>query len=625
MSSGLAADTKDRIKQANDIVDLIGSYTELRRQGSNYVCHCPWHDDNRPSLHVNPARQSWVCWVCDIRGDVFDFVMRREGVEFVEAMRILAERAGIPLTFTQRKVEKGSVNDKQTLYQAMAWAEQQFHDFLLQSPVAELTRQYLAERGLSGDSITEFKLGFCPTSFSWLTDRARGSTYSPEILEACDLVGRNNHGSFYDRFRGRLIFPIRDTMQRPIALGGRLVPGVFPEDQEPPGKYINSRETRLFSKSDTLYGLNLVRDQVARQRQLTIVEGYTDVIGAWQAGLRNVVACLGTALNEKHIRLVKRFADRITLVLDGDDAGRKRANEILDLFVANDIDLRILTLPEDSDPFDFVMQQGAEEFQKRVQGSADAIDHKIRVETEGIDLIQDTHLANQALENILSTVARVPSSVFSGSAAKVLRQDQLLTRLARQFQIDSPQIKQRLLELRSRTRRLGNSPEEASRPERVPYDLLDRAEMELIQLIMQEPSFLDICCERISPQQFQDSPLRQLYQQICQCFHDGRDATYQELMLQIEDSQLKDLVVYLDQQWHEKLMAAEFHGQPKPLKTLLDDLLQRFNHMNEQTGNRQAISRLHARKLDEQEETETLEQLLNQTKQRHGLKPPTDG
>ena len=625
MSSGLAADTKDRIKQANDIVDLIGSYTELRRQGSNYVCHCPWHDDNRPSLQVNPARQSWVCWVCDIRGDVFDFVMRREGVEFVEAMRILGERAGIPLTFTQRKVEKGSVNDKQTLYQAMAWAEEQFHEFLLQSPAAETPRSYLSDRGLSADVIHEFKLGFCPTSFSWLTDRARSSTYSPEILEACDLVGRNSHGSFYDRFRGRLIFPIRDTMQRPIALGGRLVPGVFPEDQEPPGKYINSRETRLFSKSDTLYGLNLVRDQVARQRELTIVEGYTDVIGAWQAGLRNVVACLGTALNEKHIRLVKRFADRITLVLDGDDAGRKRANEILDLFVANDIDLRILTLPENSDPFDFLQQQGMEEFQRRVQAASDAIDHKIRVETTGIDLLQDTHLANQALENILSTVARVPSSVFSGSASKVLRQDQLLARLARQFQIDRPQIKQRLLELRSRAGRTATSADTNIQPARLAYEQLDRAEMELIQLIMQEPAFLDVCCENISPQQFQEGPLRQLFQEICHCFHDGRDATYDELMLQIEDSQQKDLIIYLDQQWQEKLTAAESHGQPKPLKLLLDELLQRFNHMNEQTGNRQTISRLHTRKLDEEEETETLEQLLNQAKQRHGLKPPTDG
>lgn len=625
MSSGLAADTKDRIKQANDIVDLIGSYMELRRQGSNFVCHCPWHDDHRPSLQVNPARQSWVCWVCDIRGDVFDFVMRREGVEFVEAMRILAERAGIPLTLMQRKAEKGSVNDKQTLYQAMAWAEQQFHDFLLQSPAAEAPRRYLADRGMANDSINEFKLGFCPTSFSWLTDRAKDSAYSSEILEACDLVGRNNHGSYYDRFRGRLIFPIRDTMQRPIALGGRLVPGVFEPENEPPGKYINSRETRLFSKSDTLYGLNLVRDQVAKDRKLTIVEGYTDVIGAWQAGLRNVVACLGTALNEKHIRLVKRFADRITLVLDGDDAGRKRANEILDLFVANDIDLRILTLPDDTDPFDFVMQQGAEEFQNRVQAAADAIEHKIRVETRGVDVINDTHLANQALENILSTVARVPSSVFSGSASKVLRQDQLLTRLARQFHIDRPQIKQRLIELRSRGSRQPGSSEATENQDRIAYDRLDRAETELVQLIMQDPSFLDVCCESISPEQFKEGPLRRLYKEICDCFHAGRDATYQELMLQIEDSQLKGLVVYLDTQWQDKILATEGHSQPTSMRLLLDQLLQRFSQLHEQTGNRQTISRLHARNFDKQEETETLEQLLNQTKQRHGLKPPMDG
>ncbi len=625
MSSGLAADTKDRIKQANDIVDLIGSYMELRRQGSNFVCHCPWHDDNRPSLQVNPARQSWVCWVCDIRGDVFDFVMRREGVEFVEAMRILAERAGIPLTLSQRKIEKGSVDDKQTLYQAMGWAEQQFHDFLLKSPAAEVSRDYLGQRGITDEAIHEFKIGFCPTSYSWLTDRARNSTFGPEILEACDLVGRNNHGSFYDRFRGRLIFPIRDTMQRPIALGGRLIPGVFEADKEPPGKYINSRETRLFSKSDTLYGLNLVRDQVAKDRQLTIVEGYTDVIGAWQAGLRNVVACLGTALNEKHIRLVKRFADRITLVLDGDDAGRKRANEILDLFVANDIDLRILTLPEESDPFDFVMQQGATEFQNRVQAANDAIDHKIRVETRGIDLINETHLANQALENILSTVARVPLSVFSGSASKVLRQDQLLTRLARQFSLDRPQIKQRLSELRSRGRRQNPSPESPAPEQSIAYDQLDRAEIELLQLIMQDPAFLDICCEQVAPKQFADGPLRRLYEEICQCFHAGQDATYQQLMLQIEDSQLKGLVVYLDTEWQEKITTAEFHGQTKSLKKMLDDLLQRFNQLHEQTGNRQTISRMHSRKFDEQEETEALELLLKQTKQRHGLKPPTDG
>ena len=156
-------------------------------------------------------------------------------------------------------------------------------------------------------------------------------------------------------------------------------------------RYVNSRETRLFSKSDTLYGLNFVKDSVSKTRQLTIVEGYTDVIGAWQYGMRDVVACLGTALNEKHIRLIRRFADRIVLVLDGDDAGRRRANEVLDLFVANDVDLRILTLPEGADPCDFIRDNGKDAFDQLVNNASDAIDHKIRIETEGVDLVRDTH------------------------------------------------------------------------------------------------------------------------------------------------------------------------------------------------------------------------------------------
>ena len=143
MSSGLASDTKHRIKQATDIVDLVGSYSPLRRSGSNYVCHCPWHDDKRPSLQVNPSRQSFVCWVCDIRGDVFDFVMRREGVEFVDAMKILAERAGIPLTFSQKKIVKGSVDDKHALYRTMNWAAARYHNFLLESDAAAIVRKYL--------------------------------------------------------------------------------------------------------------------------------------------------------------------------------------------------------------------------------------------------------------------------------------------------------------------------------------------------------------------------------------------------------------------------------------------------------------------------------------------------
>ena len=557
MSSGLATDTKERIKQATDVVDLIGSYLPLRRLGSNYVTHCPWHDDHRPSLQINPTRQSWVCWVCDFRGDVFDFVMRREGVEFFEAMKILAERAGIPMTFSERKAEKGSADDKTTLYRAMAWAAERYHACLVDSTTAEIARKYLADRNISRDSIQQFQLGFAPDGWSWLLDQARDTEFSDKVLEACDLIHRSEKtGNWNERFRGRLIFPIRDTMKRPIALGGRLVPGVLPETQERSvGKYVNSRETRLFSKSETLYGLDVVRDSVAKQRRLTVVEGYTDVIAAWQTGLENVVACLGTALNEKHLRLIKRFADEVTLVLDGDEAGKKRTNEILDLFVGNDIDLRILSLPEGSDPFDFLQTRGAAQFQQLIDEAIDAIQHKIKAETTGIDLINETHRANQALESILSTVARIPATLFSGSANKVLRQDQVLARLARQFHVDRQQLKRRLMELRAKSSGRMQWDDQQSTALNVARLKLLKRESELLQLVIQSPVYLDIAVENISAEQFVTGPLKQIYEVVCQCFEDGEDATFDALMLAIEDSHLKNMLVHLDDQWQEKRAA----------------------------------------------------------------------
>lgn len=620
MSSGLATDTKDQIKQANDIVELIGSYSQLRRSGSRYVCHCPWHNDQRPSLQIDPARQSWVCWVCDIRGDVFDYVMRREGVEFVEAMKMLAERAGIPLTLHQKKVEKGSPQDKQTLYRAMQWAVERYHSFLLESEESASARDYLQQRGINSESIEQFRLGFAPLKWSWLEDQARRTEFSPEVLAACDLISQSDHSAgYFERFRGRLIFPIFDPMNRAIAVGGRLIPGVFEKEKEPKGKYINSRETRLFSKSETLYGLNVARDNIAKTRSLTVVEGYTDVIGAWQAGLRDVVACLGTALNQKHIRLIRRFADRITLVLDGDEAGQKRASEILDLFVANDVDLRIMQLPTGQDPFDFIVDSGAEQFTALVAQATDAIEHRIRIETAGVDLVRDTHAASTALERILVTLSRIPTSLFSGSTDKLLRQDQLLNRLARRFGTDREQMKKRLVELRSRVAERSHSegPDPAA-PQKIEFSRLLQREVELVQLLLYSPEYLDTIIENIPCDLFEDGPLKELYLHIDHCFQNGEPTGFEELMLSLEDPSLKNLLVWLDGQWHGKQSVMQAQSIPAD-QNLLEEVINVFRNLESESGNRRTISELQQHQLDEQEEMAKLQELLEQTRQRQGL------
>ena len=394
-------DAKEQIRQKVDIVDLVGSSIPLRRAGRNYAGLCPWHADSKPSLQVNPERQTWKCWVCDIGGDIFSFVMQREGCDFVQALKMLAERAGISLDEGhKKKIEPGSPDDKNTLYQCCEWAAKQFHEYLLHSEAAAVARSYIEERTITPASVEKFKIGFAADQWTWLIDRARTTPYSPAVLEACGLVG-NKDGRFFDFFKGRVMFPIRDTQGRTIAFGGRVLPQLA---EGKGGKYINTRETKLFSKSEQLYALDIVRNAITKTRSITVVEGYTDVIMCHQYGVDDVVAVLGTALTDRHLPLIRRFADRVNLVLDGDAAGQNRTNDILELFVAANMDLRILTLPEEFDPAEFLVERGGDAFRELMNGAVDALEHKIRVATRGIDLVRESHKANQALEDNLAKI-----------------------------------------------------------------------------------------------------------------------------------------------------------------------------------------------------------------------------
>lgn len=611
-------DQKLQVKQANDIVELVGGYIpQMRRAGSKMVCQCPWHDDRRPSLQVDPGRQTWVCWVCDIRGDVFDFVMRREGVDFPGAMRILADRAGIELKRTGRRAEKGSADDKQALYQAMTWAQQQFQACLHDHAAGKLAREYLAGRGITPESVERFRLGFSPLDYGWLLDRARSTPWSEKILEATGLVVATERGSFYDRFRGRLIFPIHDTLGRTIAFGGRLVPGVFPDGDEPPGKYINSPETRLFSKSDNLYGLNLAVQNAGKSRQLVVVEGYTDVIGAVQAGLDGVVAALGTAVNQKHIRLMKRYADRITLLLDGDAAGQRRTSEVLDLFVAESVDLRILTLPAGLDPFDFVREQGAEQLRELLASAPDALEHRIRIETAGVDLMRDSHRAVQALERILQTIAQAPPSMTASAGTSGLREDQLLSRLSRQFQVERGRLMERLAEFRRAVR--PSNPDPAGRNPVVAWKTLDATEVMLLELLLSDATLIDQTLEQLSPEALSPGPLRRLYELVGDACHQSQDVSFEGLMLLTDDPELRDLLVRLDDS------AARHSATTWSAAELLAGVLARLREREAASVRARMVGQLENQLMDGSEGLDALQQLLRETRERKGISALTDG
>jgi DNA primase len=615
VSLDAAYDLKERVKEATNIADLVGSYLDLRRQGQIFVARCPWHDDHKPSLQVNPSRQSWKCWVCNIGGDVFSFVMKREGVEFPEALRILADRAGVELNQqSQKSIKPGSAQDKKTLYQAMNWASDQFHQFLLKSAEAEIARQYLRDRQISELAIQQFKIGFAPDQWDWLK---RQSPFSEEVLEACGLLVKTDNSKSYERFRGRVIFTINDVQSRPIAFGGRILPEIAEKEESErgrsPAKYINSPETRLFSKSDTLFALDMARNAIAKNRSMIIVEGYTDVIGIWQAGLENVVAVLGTALNERHIRLIRRYADQVTLVLDGDAAGQKRASEILELFVSADLDLRILTLPGGMDPFEFLLQNDAHQFRELMDRAPDALDHKLDLELSGFDPVRDTHQANRALENMLRTLAQIPAH-----SSTLVRRDQLVSRLARTFAIESTTISNRLKDLRTTVR--ARSVESDSGTDSPSFGQLISRERDLLEILLADERFLDQFVENISPNQFVQGPARIIYEVFCECFLSGRPAGFQNVMNYIEDPAIQNLLVQIDEQAQDK-----YGNDQSDYCKQIADILRAFDEADILISNQQTIGQLDQKNLNDQEETMLLEQLLEQTRRRQGITTPTDG
>ncbi|WP_419580384.1 DNA primase [Stieleria magnilauensis] len=433
-------DLKERVRAAVDLVDVIGASLTLVPKGRMLAAQCPWHDDRSPSLTVNRERQTWKCWVCDIGGDVFSYVMRRDGVDFVTALRSLAEQAGIEYQ-TGPKVDAGSKDDKSTLLAAVKLICDAYFD-QLDAPAtddAKIARDYLASRGIDDEHRHLFRIGFAPDSWDFATGLLKRNKFRAEIPVAAGVaLNRRGGNGSYDLFRGRLMFPIHDMQNRPISMGGRVIPEIAARHGENAGgKYINGPETKLFRKSEQLYGLQLARESIRKGGQALVMEGYTDVIAARQSGIEPVVAVLGTALGEAHVRTLKRLADRVVLVLDGDAAGQRRADEVLELFIKADADLRVLTLPDAMDPADYLHQHGRDALEQMVAEAPDALEHKLRSLTAGIDVTHDTHAVMQAIDTMTGILAKAPM-------LDPLKQDQMILRLSRTFEISQSRLEDRL-------------------------------------------------------------------------------------------------------------------------------------------------------------------------------------
>jgi len=513
-----------RVRDSINVYDLISGYVALKKTGKNWLGLCPFHSEKTPSFNVNTEKQIFHCFGCGVGGDVFKFVELQEGLNFPEAIKTLAARAGITLPQDTRdhRQDKRTEDEKKTLLTIVAEAAEYFQKELA-APAGSTAREYLRKRGVSDEVIKEFALGYVRPEWDGLLKHLKQRNYTPAQIERAGLVVKRSEGEgYYDRFRGRIIFPIRDMTGQVIAFGGRVMDDALP-------KYLNSSETALYSKSNVLYGLDMAKDHGRKQGYFIIVEGYLDAIACHQYGIRNAVATLGTALTDGHLRLMRRFADKLVLIFDPDPAGVKASLRGFDLFVSSSMKVNVVSLPGGDDPDTFLQKQGQEAFAARLRESSKFMDFVIEQVVKSSPSRSIDEKIEKA-EEMLSYISRLPSGI---------ERDHYLKKTAEILDLDETVLRQEMPKQTIRPHSMptgGNVPATPAAGRRRP-----RAEEILIHLMLKDEELAQGLKDRIEPRDFTDPLFQRVAQRIFTMLNEQGKLDAGAL-LRDEDEELKNLI-----------------------------------------------------------------------------------
>ncbi len=602
----------DQVKAANDIVDVVGGYLALRPAGRTFKGLCPFHDDSRPSFDVDPQRRRYRCWACGKYGDVISFVQEFEHVTFKEALELLARRAGISL---EPGVVTPDGESRGVMLDVMRWAAHQFQECLLDSEtLAEAARAYVAERGLRGETVRRWGLGYAPASGQWLLERAHADRVPLDVLQKVGLVAPRTQGpGYYDRFRDRLQFPIRDLRGQVVAFGGRVLPSSPLAGRGP--KYYNSCDTPLFSKSEHLYGLDQARQAAEKAGYLAIVEGYTDVLMAHQLGVPQVAATMGTALNARHVRQIRRFVSRVVLVYDADVGGDTGADRALEIFAGSDVDLAVAALPPDMDPCDLLTREGPEAFRRVLESAADALEFKLtqvvtREDATGVEG------RRRVVDAVLGVIALAPP--MPGQAG-VVKTQLMVNRIARRLALKEETVWARLDELREQRR--GNATTRGGRARPGPaageeggagQDPAPRSapaapeERQLLEVLLADAALVGKAAAAVRPEEVEHPGLRRLLQGLYDLHGRGEPPTFDRLRAGLDNARLAGKAIELQEV-----------GLASPNREAwLRELLAYFRQRREKTVKQELHNQLHA--LDDHEAAlAVLRRLANQSGPAH--------
>lgn len=492
-----------QLKQNNPIESLMSSYVQLKRSSRDYVCLCPFHSEKTPSCHVNTARQFFHCFGCGAGGDVITFVMKAENLEYIEAVRFLAQRAGMSMP------EEASNNDlsrlKARILEINRMTARYFNSVLMKDKNGEKGRLYFKSRQLTVKTITKYGLGYAPDGWNNLTDHLRSQGCKDDEIVAANLARQGQKGGIYDSFRDRVMFPIIDLRGNVIAFGGRVIDGEGP-------KYLNSSDTAVFKKSRNLFSLNFAKR--SDERRLILAEGYMDVIAVNQAGFENVVATLGTALTPEQARLMSQYADEVIIAYDSDGAGQNAATRAINLLGETGVRTKIIRMEGAKDPDEYIKKFGAARFKRLLDNSDGAVNFRLSKCANGLDLESDTdkvEYLKRCVEVISQINAPVERSVYISKLAK----EQNISREALDLQVNSlirkrinSGKKQSWNEIRTFSGKRRTDPDAVSFPGEY------KAERGIIAYLTKNPDELDFLADNLSPDFFVTEFNKKVYERL---------------------------------------------------------------------------------------------------------------
>ena len=522
----------EQVREANDIVDVISDYVQLKRSGRNFFGRCPFHNEKTPSFSVSPDKQIYHCFGCGAGGNVINFIMEHERLDFLSSVKLLADRANIHIETDSGEPRKK--DDRASIYNMHEIATRVFERQLNGAP-AKSAKDYLLKRGRSEETLKTFRVGFAPDSWDTVTLEVMKLGLSQDVLTRSGLLMPKNGGGYYDRFRNRIMFPIMDINGKVQALGGRI----FGEAEG--AKYMNSPETPIYHKGRTLYGLNQSRDEIRTSRIAILVEGYMDLIRLYQEGFQNVVAGTGTAFTPEQAGLVKRFADKVLVCYDGDAAGQKAAQKAGLTLLDKGLDVRIIQIPKGEDPDSFFDEKDAKAFQKLIDFALDFMTFVLRNNQDQMDSpVKRTAF----LEGMVSELALMQNEILRGMLAG---------QLADEMHVPEDAVMGLLKRQTKRVRRPDYVPDAPARQTQAKPDTLrrpesgaEKAEFELLRLhLSQDESLLNWLTSTISDEDIKAFHYVEIFQMLHGRLRKELPINHSRLLDEIESSEIRRFIARL--------------------------------------------------------------------------------